>query len=181
MASATTPGYFKPYLQEARRAAAAARLHAPYFQMRERADEDLVRTNVWRSGEMTVELATVSGLWSVYLSYEFQTLPGERDLSLVRTSFGLNVSNVSLFPDGSTTLIRYDFDELVDSDPYAEPSTQKDAAPSVAAHINVLQPDPLADHVHLPGFRADRWDAEEVLTWITSQRLLADLRRRLPV
>lgn len=173
MASQSTPTYFRSYQRAARAAAATAGLDAPYFKMNQRQDDDLVRTNVWRSRNLTVHLADVTGVWSVYLCYEFQHLPGDQPLRLVRTSFGLNVHDVPFTQDQPVTLLRYDYDELLDAH-------HPDQHPPVSVHINVLQPAPLHDHIHLPGFRNEPWDAAEVMTWITSPRLLADLKRRLP-
>lgn len=170
---ARTPKYFQDYQQAARAAAATAGLDTPYFTMRERQDDDLVRTQIWRSRDLSVPLANVSGLWSVYLSYQFQHVPGDPSARLVRTSFGLDVHDVPFAQDKPLTLLRYDYDEFVDA-------RYPDQDPPLRVHINVLQPDPLRDHVHLPAFRSEPWDAAEVMAWITSPRLLADLKRRLP-
>jgi len=166
------PQYFRPYRREAVDAAAAAGLETPYFQPRDRRDDDLVRTTVWRSRDLTVPLAEVSGHWTVYLSYDFQNLPGERDLRLVGTSFGLNVHEVPFTSEEPVTLLRYDYDLLLG------PAQQDE--PSVNVHINVLQPDPLRDGIHFPAFRTDPWTVKDVMRWMTSRRLLADLQRRLP-
>jgi hypothetical protein len=168
MASAPTPKYFRPFLQEARDAAAKAKLPAPYFTPRERRDADLVRTTEWRSSDLRVRLDGVAGHWSVYFSYQFQNLSGATT-QLVGTSFGLNVTGVPLAKNGVVTLVRYDYDRLLD--PRDE---------SVACHLNVLQPEPIGDHIHLPGFRKEPWAASDVTGWVTSSRLLRDLQRRFP-
>jgi hypothetical protein len=174
VASKATPAYFRTYCDEARKAAADAGLAAPYFKPRERADADLVLTHAWRSQDIAVPLADVAGNWSVFLSYEFQTLAGDRQMHLVSTCFGLNAVGVPFASDARVTVLRYDYDALLDS--YDENGQH----PNVAVHINVLQPDPLGDHLHLPGFRDERWAVGEIMRWFTSPRLLADLKRRLP-
>jgi hypothetical protein len=165
--------YFRVYLHEARAAAAAAGLAAPYFKPTERADDDLVRTYHWRSQHLTVPFTGVAGHWSVFLSYEFQVLSGERSMELVRTTFGLDAIGVPFAPDVRINVVRYDYDALLD------PLPRVAEGPNLDVHINVLQPYPLADHIHIPGFRKDRWVAAEVLQWLTSPRLQADLGRRM--
>jgi hypothetical protein len=166
--------YFRTYLKEARTAASAAGLDAPYFKFVERPDDDLVRTQRWRSQDIGVPFTEVAGHWSVFLSYEFQMFSEERHTELVRTSVGLNAMGVPFAPDKRTSVLRYDYDALLGS------ISDDGGEPRFNVHINALQPAPLGDHIHLPGFRSDRWVVAEVLRWFTSARLRADLKRRIP-
>jgi hypothetical protein len=132
-----------------------------------------VRTQRWRSQDIVIPFSGIAGRWSVFLSYEFQMISEHRRSDLVRTSAGLDAVGVSFALDERINVVRYDYDALLGS------AFEDSEQPRFDVHINVLQPKPLQDHIHLPGFRSERWEVSEVLRWFTSARLRADLKRRI--
>lgn len=178
MASRSTPQYFKSYYKNARKAAAKTQLDAPYFRTRERSDKDLVRTTNWRSQNLSLSMPDVHGEWSLYLSYDFQTLPGSQEVELVKSSYGLDFVGTKLKGTCPITVVRFDYDRLLDVNEGGSPGNGKD--PSVAVHMNVHQQSPLESTLHFPAFRSQPWQPGEVMGWLTSQRLQHDLKRCLP-
>lgn len=173
MASRTMPQELRPYVKEAAEALGRHKLYGGF------------KPEIGRELSSGVELLCaknsapiyvpfeppLSGRWSLHLSWTIRRIPRGTH-TLWNSSFGLDVCGVPFAPGDSTVcLVRYD----VDNDRPGPGS-----AP-LGAHLNILQPEPLDDHVHFPVLaEAGRmWSVSEVLDVFLADEFVSDLRARL--
>jgi hypothetical protein len=173
MASRTMPQELKQYVKEAKEALGRHKLHSgfkPEIVREPNSGVELLRAR--NSAPIHVPFKPpLSGWWSLHLSWTIRPIPRGTPI-LWNSSFGLNVRGVPFAPGDSTVcLVRYD----VDND---RPGPR--SAP-LGAHLNILQPKPLDDHVHFPVLaEAGRmWSVSEVLDVFLADEFVGDLRARL--
>ncbi len=160
------------FLREAKKACASSNLIQPFLC--EVVNEDGVEmTKVRNTQPIPLPYGnSLPGTWEMHAEWLLRTLPGESRLVVWRSSVGLSVEGTSITPDGqSACLVRYDVDNQ---------RARSGVAPR-GRHINVLQPDPLMDHVHYPTFSEsqDPWPVRTILELFQSQPFIDDLARRL--
>lgn len=107
---------------------------------------------------------TLAGDWYLTTKWRYRNVPASRDKAeLVESSIGLNVEHDIVPSAGRQCLIRYDTDAL-----------------GVGTHLQTLQFQPLDDHIHwrLPGLATHAWSLDGILTFLVSQELADELRKR---
>jgi len=173
MASHTPSPECKPYEKEAQKALNKRSLWAGFREAieREPGGVELLTLRNRTPIELPASSFNLSGRWSLHFAWSIRRVPGG-DAILWRSSFGLNVSDIALAPKGERVcLVRYD----VDND---HPGPGLGA---IGAHLNVLQPAPLDDHIHYPVLAAAEraWSVSEVLDVFLSPQFVKELRDRL--
>lgn len=162
----------KTYVQEARKALERHRLFAGFHDSKEREADGVEVVKIRNTTPIGVlSKRQLAGRWSLHLSWTIRRVP-RGELILWRSSFGLNVRGLQFVPsEGAVCLVRYDVDNERQG-PGLEP---------LGAHLNVLQPPPLGDHIHFPALaEPDRkWTVSEVLDVFLAEEFIADLRARI--
>ncbi len=110
------------------------------------------------------------GEWYLGLVWQYATIPAGREQEpvLEYSSISLNVRDLGLTDQINTDcFIRYDI----------ERRSVVGVGRHSSAHINVLQPATLDDHVHFPvvGFDREEWPLDAVLDFFLSEELRDDL------
>lgn len=174
MASRTSQPESGPYVKEARSALHRHGLYAAGFrdevERESQSGVELVRVSSTAPIDVTSKLA-VPGHWTLRLSWTIRRIPPRREARLWQSSFALNVRGVAFASGSEQCLVRYD----VDNDrrgPGLEP---------LGAHLNILQPEPLCDHLHFPVLAGPErcWTVSEVIDVFFADEFVADLRTRL--
>jgi len=173
MASRTMPQELRPYVKEAEKALRRHGLYAGFRDTIEREPDSGVEIfGARNTTPIDVRFTPpLSGRWSLHLSWRVRRIPRGEPI-LWQSSFGLNVRGVSFAPtDDAVCLVRYD----VDNDrpgPGLGP---------LGAHLNILQPEPLDDHLHFPVLAEPErvWSVSEVLDVLLAPGLANELRARL--
>ncbi len=167
------PQELRPYVKEAAEALGRHKLYGgfePKIGREPSSGVELLRAR--NSAPIHVPFKPpLSGRWSLHLSWTIRRILRGTPI-LWQSSFGLNVSGVSFAPaDNAVCLVRYD----VDNDRPGPGSIP------LGAHLNILQPEPLDDHVHFPVLaEAGRmWSVSEVLDVFLADEFVSDLRARL--
>jgi hypothetical protein len=173
MASQTLQPESRPYVKEALKALHRHGLHAGFrdeFQREKGSGVELVKAHNTTPIDVTSKLA-VKGHWTLHLSWTIRQIP-RGEAMLWQSSFGLSIEGLCFAPaDSRRCLVRYD----VDNDrrgPGLEP---------LGAHLNILQPEPLDDHIHFPVLAGPerRWTVSEVIDVFLADEFVAELRSRL--
>jgi hypothetical protein len=131
-------------------------------------EDSVEHWKVRNSGHIRLPWSELPGEWFLHMSWLFRNTVAEPSVELVESSIGLNVEGHAITEGGPTSLVRYDEDRR-----------PRDAGlASRRAHLNVLQPRPLSDKLHLPAFGIGEWKAEDVLDFLVSDELRCELGRR---
>lgn len=112
------------------------------------------------------------GRWDLHAEWLLRRVPGQTTLMVWRSSIGLSVEGGSVTPDGKRAcLIRYDLDN----------ARQGPGLGRLGRHLNVLQPEPLGDHVHYPTFDQsnEAWPVKDILELFQSSGFIDDIAKRL--
>jgi hypothetical protein len=107
----------------------------------------------------------LKGRWSIQVQIIYDTDPGGSSVYIKKGSFGLNWNDDRT----ARSFLRYDVDVLR-QDTIGEP-----------CHLNVLQPDPFGDRLHLriPGFSITEWELGPTLEFLSSTQLRDEIVARL--
>jgi hypothetical protein len=173
MGSQTLHPESRPYVKEALKALNRHRLHAGFrddVQREPGSGVELVRARSTTPIDVTSNLA-VKGRWTLHLSWTIRHIPRD-EARLWKSSFGLSIQGLRFAPAGHPKcLVRYD----VDND------RRGPGLGPLGAHLNILQPEPLADHIHFPVLAGPerRWTVSEVIDVFLADEFVADLRARL--
>lgn len=119
-------------------------------------------------------LRSLPGTWEIYAAWTLQPLLDSKTLALMRSSIGLNVSGLEApaLAD-KVCLVRYDVDTTKTVD-------GPDGSPRpIGRHLNVLQPGPLSDKLHLPYIphSLEPWPVDETVRLLSAPSLVAELAR----
>lgn len=168
----TAPPEAKALLKEATAALAAQNLIRPFRC--EIVSEDGVEMTKVRNTQ-PIELpygGKLPGRWDLHAEWMLRGIPGQTTLVVWRSSIGLSAEGTGLTPDGKRAcVVRYDVDN-------GRPGP---GLGPIGRHINVLQPDPLGDHVHYPTFdqSSAAWAVKDILELFQSPSFIEDIAKRL--
>ncbi len=172
MASQTLFPESKAYVKEARNALQRHGLFAGFQNGKEREADGVEVVAIRNTTPIEVlSKRQIAGRWSLHLSWTIRRVPRGQPI-LWRSSFGLNVRGLQFAPsEGAVCLVRYDVDNERQG-PGLEP---------LGAHLNVLQPAPLDDHIHFPALAEPgrKWSVSEVIDVFLAEEFIADLRARI--
>lgn len=172
MASRTLLPESRVYAKEATKALAHHGLAGGFRDKVAKGLDSVELVELRNSSQIAVRLApALAGSWWLHLSWTIRRVPRGAPV-LWRSSFGLNVRGVPFVPDPSgACLVRYDVDN-------------ERAGPGLGplgAHLNVLQPTPLDDHIHFPVLAPTErlWSVREILDLFLSAEFAKDIQARI--
>lgn len=172
MASKTLLPESRSYAKEAADALHRHGLYAGFQDGIKRETDSVELIEIRNTAPIDVQFKpSLVGHWSLHLSWTIRRVP-RGDPILWRSSFGLKVRGTSFAPDeGAVCLVRYD----VDND---RPGPGLD---SLGAHLNILQPAPLHDHIHFPVLAGPEreWTVSEVIDVFLASEFVGELRELL--
>ena len=113
----------------------------------------------------------LAGRWDLHVGWELRRQPTGDGLVVYMSSLGVNAEGSDFAPEGRICVVRYDVDH---GRAYNAPGR-----PWLGRHLNVLQPAPLADHVHLPipGDEAE-WSTPDLIDLLLCKSFFDDIRQR---
>lgn len=172
MASKTLLPESRDYVKEADKALHRHGLYAGFRDRIKRETDGVELIALSNTAPIDVRFKpSLIGHWSLHLSWTIRRVPRGNPI-LWRSSFGLKVRGTSFAPaERMACLVRYD----VDND---RPGPGLD---SLGAHLNILQPAPLHDHVHFPVLAGPdrRWTVSEVIDVFLASEFVGELRELL--
>jgi hypothetical protein len=169
----TPPPEAKELLKEATAALAAQNLIRA-FRCEIVRENGIEMTKVRNTQPIELPYGNLPGRWDLHAEWLLRGIPGQTTLVVWRSSIGLSVEGAGVTPDGKRAcLVRYDFDN----------GRQGPGLGPIGRHINVLQPEPLGDHVHYPTFHqsSDAWAVKDILELFQSTSFIEDIAKRLGV